>query len=815
MSALKTEQSESVEEGHALPVTRWSLVLKATRENADPGARAALDELAEMYRGCVSAYVRARSHTEEQSSALASEFFETLRARKAFDSLDRGDRRFRVWLLSELKEFLAEKPRALPPISASLASAPQGSGVCSECGAPAPGEDADQPCPACLLRLAAERPGFDDERDYAETEAETPSRIGNYQIIELIGEGGMSRVYRARHRDSDHDVALKIMKAELTRFPELVERFRKGVELAARLEHPNIIRVYDRAGLSEKRPYYTMQLILGGTLADPQRRKRLRAARSAAKSMIGIARAVQFAHEHGILHRDLKPDNILLDVTDQPYVADFMATRIERRIGRAGRGSSSAIVGALGFMAPEQAAGEAVTTAADVYGLGAIFYDLLTDRPPFEAETLAELRERHKSERPKPPREVVEGLNRELDAICLAALDTDPERRSRSAGQFAESLACALRHEPPPWPPTPRQRRLTLWARRHPLLAVSAVIGTLLLLIADAAMFAGARAQREEVRDAALRSNAALASAQSRTLLAALDKYGERAALAASDPAIGALLARGRTLEPASELRELYESAGNLAPEAVYLLDREGVLVARWASVPRSFVGVSYAFRDYFKCAKDLPPKMVCISPAYRSEVHNLVQFAFSAPVRAADGTWLGVLVMSKDAARTLKDVDIDDLNGSGQITAVFAVRGAERTQPADKQKMIAVFHRALRGNDERALDGALAGRLMQEFKLRNDGGYLEPVDVRPLEDHDYRDPLSDPAERWLAALSPVGRTGYVVAVATPYERALGPTQRLTSLLSTYGGILNLSFLVIAAIAVWASLRTSKVPEAG
>src|SRR6185503_597668 len=103
MSALKTEQSESVEEGHALPVTRWSLVLKATRENADPGARAALDELAEMYRGCVSAYVRARSHTEEQSSALASEFFETLRARKAFDSLDRGDRRFRVWLLSELK----------------------------------------------------------------------------------------------------------------------------------------------------------------------------------------------------------------------------------------------------------------------------------------------------------------------------------------------------------------------------------------------------------------------------------------------------------------------------------------------------------------------------------------------------------------------------------------------------------------------------------------------------------------------------------------------------------------------------------------
>jgi len=624
----------------------------------------------------------------------------------------------------------------------------------------------------------------------------------------------MSEVYRARHRDSDHEVALKIIKSELSQYPELVERFRTSAELAGRLEHPNIVRIYDRSGLSKERPYYTMQLVLGGTLWDPHQKKRFRDPRRAASLMVRIARGVQFAHDRGVLHCDLKPDNILLDMNDEPYVADFIAKRIDRRAERTGRGSSSSIVGAFGFMAPEQASGQVVTTATDVYGLGAIFYELLTGYPPITAKTLEQVREQHESGTLTPPRQRVPDLDRELEAICLAALDKEPERRFRSAGQFAESLARVLRVEPPLWPPTPRHRRVALWARRHPLLAISAAIGTLLLLVADVAMFAGARAQGEEVRDAALRSNAALASAQARTLLMTLEKYSEHTARGAADPAVQNLLTRGRTHEPVPVLRDLYESAGSFGPDAIYVLNREGTLTARWSSVPSAFVGKNYAFRDYFKCARDVPQGKVCISPCYRSEVHNLVQFAFSAPVHDAEGAWLGVLVMSKNAARTLKDVDIDDLNGTGQITAVFGARGAERTQPATGQTLIAVFHRALRGNDERALDPELTRRLLAEFRLRTEGGSFAPVDARPLEDHDYRDPLSHPDERWLAALAPVGRTGYVVAVATPYDRALGPSQRLIGLLSTYGGILNLSFLVIAAIAVWASLRGPRPDEA-
>jgi hypothetical protein len=352
---------------------------------------------------------------------------------------------------------------------------------------------------------------------------------------------------------------------------------------------------------------------------------------------------------------------------------------------------------------------------------------------------------------------------------------------------------------------------VALWARRHPLLAVSAVIGTLLLIIADVAMFAGARLQHEEVRTAALRSNAALASAQAQSVYAALQKYSEYTLRAASEPAIRQLLSSGPNLEAAPALRDVYEAAGSLGPNAVYALDREGRLTARWSTVPREFVNRSYAFRDYFKCARSLGPGRVCISPPYRSEVHNLVQFAFASGVYALDGSWLGVLVMSKNAARTLQDVDIDDLNGTGQITAVFGARGAERTQPAQREKLIAVFHRGLRANDERALDTQLAKRLFQEFKLTTDGGLFIPQDARPLENLDYRDPVSDSEQRWLAALAPVGHTGYVVAVATPYDRALGPSQRLIRVLSTYGGILNFGFLVIAAIAVWASLREPKL----
>jgi serine/threonine-protein kinase len=664
-------------------------------------------------------------------------------------------------------------------------------------------------CPRCLFLAGGfENADTPPAERRAERSSDDPKRIGQYDILEPLGEGGMARVLRARQHGSDHDVALRILRREWIGCEDAVERFRVAVEIAGRLEHPNLIRIYDRSGLYEDRPYYTMQLAAGGTLADERNRRRFRDAPRAAKLMIRIAHAVQFAHEHGVLHRDLKPDNILLDLSDRPYVTDFMAKRIDRHAQLRPPKNPSAIVGAPRYMAPEHAAGEGATTAGDVYGLGAIFYELLTGHPPIDVGSLQEARERHQTAVIRRPSKQVPGLSRELEAVCMSALHKDPSHRP-SAAVFAQSLERVLRDEAPLHPPTPRHRRLLLWQRRHPLLAISAVLGTLALLAADVAMFTGALSQRDELRNAVLRGDATLASAQAQIVFSALEKYGQYTVRGAADPGIQQLLLSQELVQdPPLALRDLQERAA-FGPDSVFLLNREGVLVARGLSISEAFVGKNYAFRDYFKCAKALlrTSKVSCISPPYRSEVHNSVQFAFSAPVYDAAGNWLGVLVMSKNGTRTIADVDIDDLNGSGQTTAVFGARGAERSRPGDATHMIAVFHRGLRGNEERALSPSLARRLLREFKLRNDGGHFLLVDARPIEDVDYRDPLADPRERWLAALAPIGRTGYVVAVATPYQRALEPSQRLIDLLTLYGGLLNLGFLVIAAIAVWTSLR--------
>jgi serine/threonine-protein kinase len=704
--------------------------------------------------------------------------------------------------------------------SAAVASASQ----CPDCGSLLRPEAPEGLCSTCLYAVALAAPISDSKRAAFEAYGSMPKRVGRYQIIELLGEGGMSHVYRARQLDSedgtplDDDVALKLIKPELLRYSEIVGRFRKAVELAGKLQHASIIRVLDRSGLYEQNPHYTMQLVAGGTLADQHRQDRFRDPKRAARLMIRIARAVQFAHEHGVMHRDLKPDNILLDIHDNPYVTDFMAKRIDRRAERIGREVSTSIVGALGYMAPEQASGEAVTIAADVYGLGAIFYEILTGRPPVQATTLDEAVAQHASGVLVPPRKYVPVLDRSLEAICLAALDKEPTRRFRSAAQFAESLESVLNCVPPAWPEIPPHRRFGMWVRRHPLLAASAVLGALLLLLADVAIFAGARLQRDELRNATLRSNAALATSQARAVLATLEKYTDHAAQGAADPLVQKLLAEGASLDPSPVLRGIYDRALSFGPDAVFLLDSNAVLVRRWPSVPADSVGLKYDFRDYYRCARALTAlgsRNVCISPAYRSESDQAIQFAFSTPVYDARGRWLGVLVISRNAARTFGEIDFYGDHDS--VTTVFGGRGADRKRPAKPDELIAVVHPELHSTDEVALNRenpVLAEQLIVRFNLRTSGGHFAPKDARPYRYDDYRDPLSRTHERWLAGFAPVGQTGYVLAVATAYEKALGPNQRLIDSLSSYGGALNLSFLVIVAIAFWASLREPRSADA-
>ena len=273
------------------------------------------------------------------------------------------------------------------------------------------------------------------------------TEFGDFELLEEIATGGMGVVFKAKHKKLNRIVALKTIRPSAFKpGADAIQRFRIEAEAVARLDHPQIVPIYEM-GEHGGCPFLSLKLISGGDLERHVPRLRDNP-RAIARLIKEVALAVHYAHLRGILHRDLKPSNILLDEHDVPHVTDFgLAKCVDTDSGLTQTGL---ILGTPSYMAPEQVAGHhaEVTTAADVYGLGAVLYKLLTGRPPFHADSVYETLRQVREQEPVSPAACVPHVDRDLEAICLKSLEKDPRRRYPSAEAMADDLERWLAGEP-------------------------------------------------------------------------------------------------------------------------------------------------------------------------------------------------------------------------------------------------------------------------------------------------------------------------------------------------------------------------------
>jgi len=565
---------------------------------------------------------------------------------------------------------------------------------------------------------------------------EVPDRLpdfADYERIEKIGQGGMGVVYKAYHRGLDRWVALKMALPHWSASDGATRRFRAEAQSMAKLRHADIVHVHE-VGEIDGRPYFSMELIEGPSLkpssfqGDP---------RSAVALVEKVARAVHHAHQRGLLHRDLKPDNILLDEEGRARVGDFgLARRLDDPA------PPGEVVGTRGYMSPEQADPEGDETAqSDVYGLGAILYALLAGRRPPERPTAFE------SE-----------IDRDLETLCLKALSRDPSERHFSARAFATDLRCWLAGEETSARRWSRVERARGWYRHHPVVAWLGLLAALLLTLST---FFVVAELRSVAREPAL-AQQALARQQADMMRIRLRQLAQAVESAAADPELGRQLRAGdrdslqRSVEALGG--ERVDLSGKSPFETWFLLTLEGRQVAHWpgAASPEQ-QQIDFGKRDYFqgalRRARGDGPRRAYVSRVYFGYSDKRYKFGIARAVFAEQEP-VGVLVASVTTSPAL---GLPIAEGPTAKTALIAGVDPSRISPDTPAEVahVLLIHPAYRRG--------VVPVPLASFQAPGEGF-----------DERYRDPAAaiDPSfgGTWLAGFAQVQDTAFVVVSQRRYD---------------------------------------------
>ena len=627
--------------------------------------------------------------------------------------------------------------------------------------------------------------------------------------IEYLGEGGMGVVYKAYHKNFERWVALKFSSQSHLMSSADLDRFRAEAQNMARLRHPNIVTVHE-TGDYQGRPYFIMDLIDGQSLHDKVNGFVDRP-RDAAALVEKVAMAVHHAHQRRVLHNDLKPANILLDTDGQPLITDF---GLARRLAEGADASASGVVGGtIGYMSPEQFDGREITTASDVYGLGAILYTLLTGRAPFRGKTAGETEQLVRTAAPEPPRSLNPRVDRDLEAICLRCLKKHRSERYVSASSLAHDLEryrTGIETIARRW--TPRER-IVAWCRRNRIEAglVASVLAVWLFAIIMALSVAQART--DHLLHATAEGAGLAAKDLAQTALLQLRYLGRNVELAIADGRLAALLENDDRAAMAKVVTDLCSDPG--VPFATcYIINRDGVMMAH---APRAdhVIGGDFGWRDHFLGAKARATtaggSALHVSRVYRGYSDNVYKFAVSAPILDRDNRFLGTIATSVATDASLGTVVLHDDN---RKVALVAPTDINRPEERRSDRHVIAYHPGYRKGIDPVEFPAIE-RIRKSLRLA-ESPQRQLADAKSTAFHDdnYIDPVAAVAPeyggRWIAGFAPVGNTGFYVSVQQRFDEAVSLEPSMFRSLALWSALASVVAVAILLALLWQWLKTRR-----